>query len=70
MTDFLGRTLKDGDKVVYTNYRYNPEHLFSKPLHRGTIICHETYGDYSEIKIQAEGGYIVAISSRDAIKIE
>lgn len=70
MIDFLGRALKDGDKVVYANYRYNPERLFSKPLQIGTIICHETYGDYSEIKIQAEGGYIATASSRDAIKIE
>lgn len=70
MTDFLGRTLKDGDKVVYANYRYNPERLFSEPLQKGTIICHETYGDYSEIKIQTEDGYIATASSRDAIKIE
>ena len=69
MTDFLGRALKDSDKVVYVNYNYNPDRLFSKPLHKGTIICHVTYDSFSEIKVQTEGGYIDKVCSCDAVKI-
>lgn len=70
MVDFLGRVLKDGDKVVYANYNYSPDRLFSKPLHKGTIICHVTHDSFSEIKVQTEGGYIDQVCSFDAVKVD
>lgn len=70
MVDFLGRALKDGDKVVYANYNYNPDRLFSKPLHKGTIICHVTHENYSDLTVQTEGGYIDKVCSYDAVKVE
>lgn len=70
MVDFLGRSLKDGDKVVYANYDYNPDRLFSKPLHKGTIIGHVSHESYSDLTVQTEGGYIDKVCSYDAVKVD
>lgn len=60
----------EGDKVVYANYNYNPDRLFSKPLHKGTIIGHVSHENYSDLTVQTEGGYIDKVCSYDAVKVD